>query len=52
VSNGRVIIWNCYGSTPEAAKDMALYRFNIAIANGYSEQCSKPRSSGKGFFNV
>jgi hypothetical protein len=41
VSNGRVTIWNCYGSKPEAAKDVALFRLNIAIADGYSEQCRK-----------
>lgn len=27
-SNGKVWVWNCYGSTPKEAKEMALFRLN------------------------
>ncbi|MCM3585012.1 hypothetical protein M3182_04530 [Mesobacillus maritimus] len=29
-SNGKVAVWNCYGSSPEAAKAMAQYQLRIA----------------------
>ncbi|MEY2195745.1 hypothetical protein AB7942_23875 [Neobacillus sp. BF23-41] len=29
-TDGRTAVWNCYGSTPEAAKEMALYRMRRA----------------------
>jgi hypothetical protein len=25
---GKLTVWNCYGTTPEAAKEMAKYKFN------------------------
>jgi hypothetical protein len=28
---GKVSVWNCYGGTPEAAKEMALYRLKEAL---------------------
>jgi hypothetical protein len=31
-SNGIVSVVNCYGSTPESAKEMALFKLKIAIA--------------------
>jgi len=30
-SNGKLAVWNCYGSTPEQAKAMAAYRLEKAI---------------------
>lgn len=30
--NGKLSVWNFYGGTPEAAKEMALYRLNGALA--------------------
>lgn len=30
-SNGKMIVYNCYGSTPESAKEMALYRLKKAL---------------------
>lgn len=30
-TNGKVAVCNCYGSTPEKAKEMALYRLNKAL---------------------
>lgn len=27
----KISVWNCYGGTPDAAKEMALYRLNRAI---------------------
>ncbi|MBT2727814.1 hypothetical protein J7E63_12785 [Bacillus sp. ISL-75] len=27
-------VWNCYGSTKEAAKEMALFRLNQALEEG------------------
>lgn len=29
-TDGKTAVWNCYGSTPEAAKEMALYRMRRA----------------------
>lgn len=31
-SNGKMAVWNCYGSTPEKAKEMAEFRLKQAIA--------------------
>ncbi|MEH7749241.1 hypothetical protein V7659_30185 [Neobacillus drentensis] len=28
-SDGKTAVWNCYGSTPEAAKELALYRLLV-----------------------
>jgi hypothetical protein len=33
-SNGFISIWNCYGSTPEAAKEMALLQLKLEIEKG------------------
>lgn len=30
-SNGKLTVYNCYGSTPEHAKEMALYKLNSAM---------------------
>jgi hypothetical protein len=30
-NNGIVAVWNCEGSTPEAAKEMAAFRLKIAL---------------------
>jgi hypothetical protein len=30
-SNGKIVVWNCYGSTPEKAKEMAQFKLNKAI---------------------
>jgi hypothetical protein len=30
-SDGKVSVWKCYGSTKEAAKEMALFRLNQAL---------------------
>lgn len=30
-SNGEITVWNCYGSTKKAAKEMASYRLQKAI---------------------
>ncbi|MED4206608.1 hypothetical protein [Neobacillus mesonae] len=30
-TNGKVAVFNCYGSTPETAKEMALFNLNKAI---------------------
>lgn len=35
-SNGYTTVCDCYGSTPEAAKEMALVKLKLAIAK-YSE---------------
>ena len=29
-SEGKMSVWNCYGNTPENAKEMALYRLRRA----------------------
>jgi hypothetical protein len=36
--NGKVSVFNCYGSTPEAAKEMALYRLKEALAEEPKEK--------------
>lgn len=33
-SNAKRTVWNCYGSTPEAAKEMALWRLNQELELG------------------
>lgn len=30
-TNGKVAVFNCFGSTPEAAKEMALFKLNKAM---------------------
>jgi hypothetical protein len=30
-NNGKLSVWNCYGSTEETAKEMALYRLSNPI---------------------
>ncbi|QIZ08476.1 hypothetical protein HFZ78_18640 [Priestia megaterium] len=30
-TDGRTAVWNCYGSTPEAAKEMALFKLKLAL---------------------
>lgn len=30
-SNGEITVWNCYGSTKKAAKELASYRLQKAI---------------------
>jgi hypothetical protein len=37
-SNGNVAVWNCYGSTPEQAKEMAMYRLKQAMEKEPKEQ--------------
>lgn len=38
-SDGKIAVWNCYGSTPEAAKEMA--NFQLRRAYEESEEYSK-----------
>jgi hypothetical protein len=37
-SNGKITVSNCYGSTPEQAKELALYRLKEAINREQKEQ--------------
>jgi hypothetical protein len=30
-SNGKITVWNCYGSTREAAKEMAAFKLKLAL---------------------
>jgi hypothetical protein len=38
VHNGKLSVCNCFGSTPEAAKEMALYRLKEALAEETKEK--------------
>ncbi|WP_284037477.1 hypothetical protein [Neobacillus sp. 114] len=29
--NGKTFVWHCYGNTPEAAKEMALFKLKQAL---------------------
>ncbi|MEH7086698.1 hypothetical protein V7139_28815 [Neobacillus drentensis] len=49
-SNGNLTIWNCYGSTPEAAKEMALFRFKLALSEDPKEQELIHRGDGFALF--
>jgi hypothetical protein len=46
-SNGKITVGNCYGGTPEAAKEMALYRLKEAIAEVPTEK--ELVSQGEGY---
>jgi hypothetical protein len=37
-SNGHYTVWDCYGSTPEQAKEMATVRLKLALNREENEQ--------------
>jgi hypothetical protein len=32
-TDGKTAVWNCYGSTPESAREMALYKLRRAYVS-------------------
>ncbi|SDM16932.1 hypothetical protein [Bacillus sp. OK048] len=44
--NGETTVWNCYGSTPEAAKEMALVKLNLALKEESKERELVNQSDG------
>jgi hypothetical protein len=51
-SNGKLSVSNCYGSTPEAAKEMALYRLKEALAEEPKEKALVLKGDGYTLFQT